>query len=106
MLAIHDQFTRQMRSRLKITGMGLGLVRLLQDARRFGEARTALSSLENGFLDVARGIGQAKAETLQSEPLDRRLKKFLVPGSDCEKLTQPVSSTRQCLRSKVLGSPE
>src|SRR5271167_2167377 len=49
MLAIHDQFTRQMRNRLKTTIMGLGLVRLLQDARRFEEARTTLYTLENEF---------------------------------------------------------
>jgi hypothetical protein len=53
MLAIHDQFTRHMRKRLKVTGMGLGLVRLLQDARRFDEARTALFSLEDGFQGIA-----------------------------------------------------
>ena len=35
MLAIHDQFTRQMRDRLETTAIGLGLVRLLQDAKRF-----------------------------------------------------------------------
>jgi 3-dehydroquinate synthase class II len=52
MLAIHDQFTRQMRRRLKTTCIGLGLVRLLQDARRFDEARTTLYSLENGFQGV------------------------------------------------------
>jgi hypothetical protein len=52
MLANHDQFTRQMRSRLKTTCMGLGLVRLLQDAKRFDEARTTLYSLENGFQGV------------------------------------------------------
>jgi hypothetical protein len=52
MIAIHDQFTRQMRNRLKTTGMGLGLARLLQDARRFEEARTTLFSLENGFQGV------------------------------------------------------
>ena len=52
MLAIHDQFTPQMRNRLKTTGMGLGLVRLLQDAGRTEEARTTLSSLENGFQGV------------------------------------------------------
>ena len=49
MLAIHDQFTHQMRSRLKTTIMGLGLVRLLQDAGRSNEARTTLYSLGNGF---------------------------------------------------------
>ncbi len=49
MLAIHDQFTRQMRNRLETTAIGLGLVRLLQDARRFEEAKTILYSLENEF---------------------------------------------------------
>jgi len=53
MLAIHDQFTHQMRNRLKTTAMGLGLVRLLQDAGRTEEARITLSSLENGFHGVA-----------------------------------------------------
>ena len=48
MLAIHDRFSRQMRTRLKIVGRGLGLVRLLQDAGRIGEARAILSSLEHG----------------------------------------------------------
>jgi hypothetical protein len=52
MLAIHDQFTRQMRNRLKTTGMGLGLVRLLQDAGLTDEARSTLSLLENGFQGV------------------------------------------------------
>ena len=53
MLAIHDQFTRQMRNRLETSAIGLGLVRLLQDARRFEEAETTLHSLENGFQAVA-----------------------------------------------------
>ena len=53
MLAIHDQFTRQMRNRLKTTARGLGLVRLLQDARRFTEATTTLCSLEDSFQGVA-----------------------------------------------------
>ena len=52
MLAIHDQFTHQMRRRLKTTGIGLGLVRLLQDAGLIEEARTTLFSLENGFQDL------------------------------------------------------
>ena len=52
MLANHDPFTRQMRSRLKTTCMGLGLVRLLQDAKRFDEARTTLYLLESGFQGV------------------------------------------------------
>ena len=51
MLANHDQFSQQLRNRLKTTGMGLGLVRLLQDARRFEEASTTLYALEFGFQD-------------------------------------------------------
>jgi hypothetical protein len=54
MLAIHDQFSDQIRNRLKTTGMGLALVRLLQDARLTAEARTTLSLLENGF----QGVGE------------------------------------------------
>ena len=53
MLAIHDQFTRHMRKRLKVTGIALGLIRLLQDARRFDEARTTLFSLEDGLQGIA-----------------------------------------------------
>ena len=49
----HDQFTHQMRRRLKTTGMGLGLVRLLQDAGLTEEASTTLSSLEPSFQGVA-----------------------------------------------------
>jgi hypothetical protein len=56
MLAIHDHLTHQMRNHLKTTGMGLGLVRLLQDAGRTKEARTALCSLESSFQDVAKGF--------------------------------------------------
>jgi len=53
MLAIHGQFSDQIRSRLKTTGMGLGLVQLLQDAGRTAEARTTLSLLQYGFQGVA-----------------------------------------------------
>ena len=48
MLAIHDPFTQQMSDRLQTTCMGLGLVRLLQDARCFEEAKTTLYWLETG----------------------------------------------------------
>ena len=47
MLAIHDHVTRQMSDRLEATCIGLGLVRLLQDAKRFDEARTVLYALES-----------------------------------------------------------
>jgi hypothetical protein len=49
MIAVHNQFTHQTCDRLKTTCIGLGLVRLLQDARRFDEAKATLYSLENGF---------------------------------------------------------
>jgi hypothetical protein len=53
MLANHDCFTHQIRNRLKATSMGLGLVRLLQDAGLADEARTTLLSIEPGFQDLA-----------------------------------------------------
>ena len=57
MLAIHDQpFAQQMRSRLKFAVMGLGLVRLLQDAGLTEEARTTLHSLENGVRSTAEDL--------------------------------------------------
>jgi hypothetical protein len=65
MLAIHDRFSRPMRNRLKITCMGLGLVRLLQDARRFEEARTTLYVLENGFQHA---IGERQSDSAFSPP--------------------------------------
>ena len=46
MLVIHDHVTRQMSDRLENTCIGLGLVRLLQDAKRFDEARAVLDALE------------------------------------------------------------
>ena len=86
MLAIcdqHDQFTRQMRNRLKTTGMGLGLVRLLMDAGLTEEARTTLSSLQYGFQCVG---GFDNSLPIIGVPEDR---------SDCnneavqQKVTQP-----------------
>jgi hypothetical protein len=53
MFAIHDQFTRQLRKRLKTSVLGLGLVRLLQDAGLSEEAGTTLSALQYGFQGVA-----------------------------------------------------
>jgi hypothetical protein len=52
MLANHDHFTQQMCDRLTTTCIGLGLVRLLQDAKRFEEARATLCLLE--------GVGSGK----------------------------------------------
>jgi len=49
----YDQFTPRIRSRLKIAGMGLGLVRLLVDAGLVEEARTTLCWLQNGFPGMA-----------------------------------------------------
>ena len=70
MLAIHDQFTHQMRRRLKTTGMGLGLVQLLQDAGLIEEARTTLYSLENGF----QGAAEKTATPIQKPCKANRLK--------------------------------
>jgi hypothetical protein len=80
MLANHDRLTRQMRNRLKTTCMGLGLVRLLQDARRFDEAKTRLYSLENGFQGVAEK---------STKPSQKRYKASRLKGA--EMLTQPLS---------------
>ena len=70
MLAIHEPFTHQMRNRLKTTGLGLGLVRLLQDAGRTEEARTTLYALENGF----QGIPEESARPSQKPCKANRLK--------------------------------
>jgi hypothetical protein len=45
----HDQFTPQIRNRLKTTSIALGLVRLLMDAGLTEEARTTLISLDTRF---------------------------------------------------------
>ena len=45
MCANHNRFSPQLRNQLKTTVMGLGLVRLLQDAGRNEEARSTLLSL-------------------------------------------------------------
>jgi len=70
MLATHDQFTHQMRNRLKTTSMGLGLVRLLMDAGLTEEARTTLSSLENGY----QGVAEASDKPSQKHCKVNRLK--------------------------------
>lgn len=51
MLAIddtHKPFSHEMRMRLKTTSIGLGLVRLLQDAGQIEEGRQILALLQNG----------------------------------------------------------
>jgi hypothetical protein len=68
MLAIHDEFTDLLRGRLETIGMGLGLVRLLQDAGRTEEARTTLCSLEHGCQGRA-----AQAEQPRQEHRSRRV---------------------------------
>jgi hypothetical protein len=45
MRTIRDHFTQQVCNSLKTTSIGLGLVRLLQDAGRNEEAKTIFSSL-------------------------------------------------------------
>ena len=46
------QFTPELRNRLKITVLGLGLVRLLLDADRTKEAQATLRSLQKSFASV------------------------------------------------------
>jgi hypothetical protein len=70
MSAIHDQFTHQMRRRLKTTGMGLGLVQLLQDAGLIEEARRTLFLLEKGF----KGASQKSAPPIHKPCKANRLK--------------------------------
>jgi hypothetical protein len=67
MCAIHDHATRQTRNRLKTAAMGLGLVRLLQDAGRAEEAKSTLSLLENEF----RGVVKESDADLRQSPKDR-----------------------------------
>jgi hypothetical protein len=78
MLAIHDQFTHEMRNRIKITCMGLGLVRLLQDAGRTEEARTTLASLENGH----RGVAEESNKPSQNPRKTNRLN-GLIKAASC-----------------------
>ena len=69
MLAIHDQFTHQLRKRLKTGVLGFGLVRLLQDAGMTEEARTTLSSLENAFHGVAAESGKPSQKPFHANRL-------------------------------------
>jgi hypothetical protein len=81
MLAIHhqhDQFTQQMRNRLKTTGMGLGLVRLLLDAGRTEEARTTLFSLQHGFQGIARASDKPSQKPFQANRLKGVSRSFSV----------------------------
>jgi hypothetical protein len=66
MLANRDHFSYEIRNRLKTTCMGLGLVRLLQDAGRTEEARTTLTSLENGFQGVAEELETPRRKTCKA----------------------------------------
>ena len=89
MLAIHDQFTRQMRNRLETTAIGLGLVKLLQDAKRFDEAKTILHSLENEFQGVPVELDEPrlklfKADSCSSAPTSSKI-------DTAETLTTPSS---------------
>jgi hypothetical protein len=92
MLAIHDQ----MHDRLKTTCMGLGLVRLLQVAKRFEEARTTLYFLENSF----QGVAEESDEPSQEPSKANRLKNLTKTAScssasirinAAEMLTRPLS---------------
>ena len=66
MLAIHNQFSPRLRNRLKTTGIGLGLVRLLQDVGQAEEARTVLSSFENGSQGHPDELDKARLKRLKA----------------------------------------
>jgi len=88
MLAIHDQFTHQMCDRVKTTGIGLGLVRLLQDTRRFEDARTTLYSLENSF------------QGIESDKTSQKLCKVSrLKGDSSSLLFMPLSTRHQFAQS-------
>ena len=60
MFAIHDQFTHELCDRLTTTIMGLGLVRLLQDAKRFEKARATFCWLEEALNKPGQKLSKAK----------------------------------------------
>jgi hypothetical protein len=61
------QFTPELRNRLKITVLGLGLVRLLLDADRTKEAQATLRSLQKSLDSV-----QAKKRNRQARRASSR----------------------------------
>ena len=61
-----DQTTRQLRDRLKTTGVGLGLLRLQLDAGMTEEARTILASLQNDFQLLFHGVKETEKPLLKS----------------------------------------
>ena len=78
MRGFHDEVTRQTSKRLKTTGMGLGLVRLLLDAGLTEEARTTLSSLEHGFQGVSTASDKASEKPFQANRLKGVSRSFSV----------------------------
>jgi hypothetical protein len=65
MSAAHD--------RLGFTLMGLGLVRLLQDAKRFEEAREVLYALDDGFKGGAEKSAKASRTPCRTKPAKLRM---------------------------------
>jgi hypothetical protein len=59
--------------RLGFTLMGLGLMRLLQDAKRFDEAHEALCALENGFKRSAEKSPKATQTSSRARPSKLRV---------------------------------
>jgi hypothetical protein len=76
MFAIHDHFSRQMRNRLKFIAMGLGLLRVLQDAGLAEEARAILYFLENGVQGVAEGSGKPSRKPFKANRLKGRSRRL------------------------------
>ena len=102
MLAIHDQhdqFTHQMRNRLRTTGMGLGLVRLLLDAGLTEEARATLSSLQHGFQGIPTASDKPSQKPSKANRLKRHLKEVFVRGPQCELLTSSLCQAVQSIQA-------
>ena len=97
MLAIHDQFTHQMRNRLKTTGMGLGLVRLLQDAGALEEARTTLLLARNR---LPRRCNRGREPRKPAEHVDSRGHQAAIRLRP-EFEVQNLRSSRRAMRRKL-----
>ncbi len=101
MFAIHDQFTRQLRKHLKTSVLGLGLVRLLQDAGLIEEARSTLTALQNGFQGVADESDKLKdVSTIFSVAALHARRKFVYQRSEDSFRSRLVSVGRGIRRAR------
>ena len=97
MLAIHDQFTPEMRNRIKITCMGLGLVRLLQDAGRTEEARSTLASLQSGLQGVVEESNKPSQNPRKTSRLNGLIKAASCSSASASTRIDAAEMQRQAL---------